>query len=46
MENLETVQNNDVENIDINENDVFDSNNSIEETDLTENSSDVVSFVL
>ena len=44
MENLETVQNNDVENIGISENDVFDSNNSIEETDLTENSSDVVSF--
>ena len=44
MENLETVQNDDVEKIDISENDVFDSNNSIEETDLTENSSDVVSF--
>ena len=44
MENLETVQNNDVENIGISENDVFNSNNSIEETDLTENSSDVVSF--
>ena len=44
MENLETVQNDDLEKIDINENDVFDSNNSIEETDLTENSSDVVSF--
>lgn len=44
MENLETVQNDDLEKIDISENDVFDSNNSIEETDLTENSSDVVSF--
>ena len=44
MENLETVQNDDLEKIDICENDVFDSSNPIEETDLTENSSDVVSF--